>query len=158
MFCVLQGAHVTQIDSIDGRLKQAQRVALVDQTINYAIENSDEVLRGRKFDLVIDAVGLTSIIYEGSRRLKPGGKVGSLGVLKSNDLLVDTSRLQCNTSLHMLNFPWGEYDILDETIAYIQSGKVNPKDFYSHVLPYEDIDTALELVRSKKALKVILTF
>lgn len=158
MFCVLQGAHVTQIDSIDGRLNQAQRVAHVDETINYAIQDSDEVLRGRKFDLVIDAVGLTSIIYEGSRRLKPGGKVGSLGVLKNNDLLVDTSRLQCNTSLHMLNFPWGEYDILDETIAYIQSGKVNPKDFYSHVLPYEDIDTALELVRSKKALKVILTF
>ena len=81
-----------------------------------------------------------------------------MGVLRSNDLLVDTSRLQDNTSLHMLNFPYGEYAIMDETIALIEAGKVNPKDFYSHVLPYEEIGKAIQLTRSKQALKVILNF
>lgn len=90
--------------------------------------------------------------------MKPGGKVGSMGVLRSNDLLVDTSRLQDNTSLHMLNFPYGEYAIMDETISLIESGKVNPKDFYSHVLPYTQIHEAMRLVQSKEALKVILNF
>ena len=84
--------------------------------------------------------------------------MGSMGVLRSNDLMVDTSRLQDNTSLHMLNFPYGEYAIMDETIALIESGKVNPKDFYSHVLPYEKINEAVEMTLNKKALKVILTF
>lgn len=108
--------------------------------------------------MAIDIVGFTDILYEASRHLKPGGKVGSMGVLRSNDLLVDTSRLQDNTSLHMLNFPYGEYAIMDETIALIQQGRVNPKDFYSHVVPYEKIGEAVKLVSSKQALKVILTF
>lgn len=158
MFCKLMGARVTQIDSIPERLEQAVRVAHVEKTVNLAAQDVDAALEGKKFDLVIDAVGLTSILYEGSSRLKPGGKVGSLGVLKKNDLMVDVSKLQGNTSLHMLNFPYGEYAVMDETIALIESGEVCPKNFYSHILPYEEIDTALELVRSKKALKVVLTF
>jgi len=158
MFCKLQGADtIVQIDSVPERLAEAKRIAKVDQVINFASENVDEALYGRKFDLVMDAVGFTSILYEGSARLKPGGKVCSLGVLKKDDRMIDTSRLQCNTSLHMLNFPYGEYDVMDETIALIESGKVNPKDFYSHVIPYEQIEEALQLVKDKKALKVILT-
>lgn len=31
------------------------------------------------------------------------------------------------------------------------------KDFYSHVVPMDNIEEAVELVRSKKALKVVLT-
>ncbi|WP_283674756.1 zinc-dependent alcohol dehydrogenase [Butyricicoccus sp. Marseille-Q5471] len=159
MFCKLRGAKtVVQIDSVSARLEQAKAVAKVDETINFAEENVSEVLNNRKFDLVMDAVGFTSILYEGSGYLKPGGKVCSLGVLKKDDRLIDTSRLQCNTSLHMLNFPYGEYRIMDDTIAMIESGKVNPKDFYSHVLPYDQLEEAFQLVREKKALKVILTF
>lgn len=158
MFCGLMGACVTQIDSVPERLEQAKRVAHVSQTINFSSQNVDAALSTKRFDFVIDAVGSTSILYEGSSRLKPGGKVCSLGVLKKHDLMLDVSRLQGNTSLHMLNFPYGEYKIMDETIALIQSGKIDPKDFYSHVLSYKEIHTALELIRAKKALKVILTF
>lgn len=159
MFCKLCGARfVAQIDSVEERLAQSKRVAKTDLTINFAQENVNALLAGQKFDLVIDAVGATSILYEASGYLKPGGKVGALGVLKKGDQQVDTARLQCNTSLHMLNFPYGEYAVMDETIALIESGKVNPKDFYSHVLPYEKIEEALSLVRQREALKVILTF
>lgn len=159
MFCKLRGAEtVVQIDSVPERLAQAVKVAHVDQTVNFAEESVDKALTGRKFDLVIDAVGFTSILYEGSSRLKPGGRVCSLGVLKKDDRTIDTSRLQCNTSLHMLNFPYGEYEIMDETISLIESGKVDPKNFYSHVLPYQQIEEAFRLVREKAALKVILTF
>jgi threonine dehydrogenase-like Zn-dependent dehydrogenase len=159
MFCKLAGvSKLVQIDSVPERLEQAVTVAHADMTVNFAMQNTDEVLAGQKFDLVIDAVGFTSILYEGSHCLKPGGKMCSLGVLKKNDRMVDTSKLQCNTSLHILNFPYGEYAIMNDTIELIESGKVNPKNFYSHVLPYEKIDEAMELVRNKKALKVILTF
>jgi threonine dehydrogenase-like Zn-dependent dehydrogenase len=159
MFTKLAGARsVTQIDSVDDRLAQAKRVAKADRTINFATEDKDSLLKDEKFDLVMDAVGLSSIIYEGSARLKPGGKVCSLGVLKTNDRVIDTSRLQGNTSLHMLNFPYGEYAIMDETIDLIEKKLVNPKDFYSDVVYFERIDEILELVRQKKALKVILTF
>lgn len=158
LFCGLRGGHVTQIDKIQERLELSRRIAGTEHTINSSREDVDAVLHGKKFDVAIDIVGFTDILYEASRHLKPGGKVGSMGVLRSNDLLVDTSRLQDNTSLHMLNFPYGEYAIMDETIALIQQGRVNPKDFYSHVVPYEKIGEAVKLVSSKQALKVILTF
>ena len=47
---------------------------------------------------------------------------------------------------------------MDETIALIEAGKVNPKDFYSHVVPFENIGEAVELTLTKQALKVILRF
>lgn len=158
LFCTLRGGHVTQIDKIQQRLEMSQRIAGTEHVINSSVEDVDAVLAGKKFDVAIDIVGFTDILYEASRHVKPGGKVGSMGVLRNNDLLVDTSRLQDNTSLHMLNFPYGEYAIMDETIALIESGKVNPKDFYSHVLPYTQIHEAMRLVQSKEALKVILNF
>lgn len=159
LFCKLAGARtVTQIDGVPARLAQAKRVAKIDRAVDFSRENVDEALAGRRFDLVIDAVGHTGILYEGSARLRPGGKVGSLGVLKKGDRTVDTARLQCNTSLHMLNFPYGEYAVMDETIALIERGLVDPRDFYSHVLPAARVDEALGLVRRKEALKVILTF
>lgn len=157
MFATLVGANVTQIDSIHERLLEAVRVGKAKQTINYVAENVDEVLNGKKFDIVIDAVGSTSILYEGSSRLLPGGKVCSLGVLRSDDQTINVKNLQGNTSLHMLNFPYGEYDILDETINLIVEGKINPKDFYSHVMSFERINEVVDLIKEKKALKVILT-
>lgn len=158
LFCGLRGGHVTQIDKIQDRLELAKRIAKTEHTICSSVEDVDEALHGKKFDVAIDIVGHTDIIYEATRHLKPGGRVGSMGVLQSSDLMIDTSRLQDNTCLHMLNFPYGEYAIMDETIALIEAGKVDPKDFYSHVLPYEKIDEAIELTRTKQALKVILSF
>lgn len=158
LFCTLAGAEVTQIDSHDDRLERAKRIAGVKTAINRRKEQADEVLKGKEFDVVADCVGRTDILYEGSRRLKNLGILGSVGVLKSDDLLIDTSRLKCNTRLQMLNFPVGEYAIMDETIELIRRGVVNPKDFYSHVLPYTEIQKAAELVKSREALKVILSF
>lgn len=158
MFCTLMGASVTQIDSHDDRLERAKRIAKVGTVINRRKENVDEVLAGKEFDVVVDCVGQTSILYEGSQRLKNLGIIGSVGVLKANDLLIDSSKLKCNTRLQMLNFPVGEYAIMDETIELIRTGVVNPKDFYSHVLPYGEINEAARLVKSREALKVILSF
>lgn len=156
-FCkLLHAKSVTQIDGNESRLQRAKEIAQVDRTVNFTRENTDEALAGCRYDLVIDAVGKTQIIYEGSGRLKPGGRVGSLGVLKDDDQVVDTSRLQVNTMLHMLNYPYGEYAIMDQTIELIQSGQINPKDFITHVVPMDEITTAMELVKNQTALKVVI--
>ena len=148
---------ITVIDSIDERLEKAVKLAGADQAINFQHDNVDEVLKGRLFDIAVDAVGSTKVIIEASHRLKPFGRVGSMGVLRDTDVLVNAAQLKNNTLLHMLNFPYGEYSVATECVRYIQEGRIDPKNFYSHVLPMEQIEEALELVRSKKALKVILT-
>ena len=156
LFCRLSGGHVTQVDKIGERLEMSRRIAGTEHLINSSEVDVATALNGKKFDVAIDIVGYTDILYEAAQHLKPGGKVGSMGVLRSNDLLVDTSRLPSNVCLHMLNFPYGEYAIMDETIALIEQELVNPKDFYSHVLPFTCIEEAVELTLKKQALKVIL--
>jgi len=147
---------LTAIDGIDERLEKARSIAKVDRTINFTKENVDHLLAGELFDIVVDAVGYTKVIMEGSHRLKQSGRVGSMGVLKDTDCTINASQLKNNTLLHMLNFPYGEYDMMQENIEYIQKGLIDPKDYYSHVLPMDRLDEILDLVRNRKALKVIM--
>ena len=159
MFMRLLGAEkIVMIDGIEERLSNAARISKADQTVNFNKQSVKVAVGDEKFDLVVDAVGSSSILLEGSYFLRPGGTLCSLGVLKKADRELAVSRLQNNTRLHMLNQPYGEYAAMDETIHMILSGDVNPEDFYSHIVYFENISEALELVTSRKALKVILTF
>jgi threonine dehydrogenase-like Zn-dependent dehydrogenase len=154
---ILGAKSVTVIDSVPERLKMAASVGRAGRTINFAEESVDEALGGQLFDRVVDAVGLSSVIVEGSFRLKPFGALCSLGVLRKDDSLVCLPEVKNNTLIHMLNFPYMEYERLEENLGYIRDGLVDPKDFYSHVMPVEDVGKAIELVRAKKTTKVILT-
>lgn len=151
-------AKVTVIDCIEKRLEDSKRIAGTDQVINYKMCDKEQVIGDERFDLAIDAVGSSEIVLEASKYLKPGGTVCCLGVLKAGDTMLDASRLQNNTRVHMLNFPYGEYDILPETVAMIERGEINPKDFYSHVVPFNEVDRAIQLLEKREATKVILDF
>ncbi len=144
------------VDGRQERLDNAKTVAHADQIINFEKEDIKEALQGRLFDVAIDAVGLSDVLIQASSFLKPGGTAGSMGVLKKDDLRMNLGRLKNNTRLHMLNFPFGEYDVMDENIRLIREKKIRPEDFYSHIVPMEEIGRAMELVKTKQALKVIL--
>ena len=153
----IEGAKsITCVDSVPSRLEAAKRIANVDRAINFSIDNVDAILEGVFFDRAVDAVGLSSVISEASGRLKPFGAVCSLGVLRKDDNTVNLSALKNNTRVHMLNFPFKEYDVLDENIDFIRRGLIDPKNYYSHVLPMAQVEEALRLVNEKQAIKVIL--
>lgn len=159
MFMKMRGARtVTHVDSVPERLEHSLRVARVDRAVNFQTEDLDEALAGQRFDMIVDAVGKSSILLDNSKRLKSGGKMCSLGVLGYEDRMIDASRLQDNTSLHMLNYPVGEYAIMPETAELALRGRISFKDFYSHVLPFARVHEAMDLVRTKQAFKVVLTF
>ena len=158
-FMRLAGAsHITTVDMVADRLERTKRVAQVDRILNASLEEPAAVLADEQFDFVVDAVGSSKILIDGSYFLRPGGKVCSLGVLKKADSAVAVTLMKNNTMLHMLNQPFGEYAIMDATISHIIKKEIFPKDFYSHVIPVSDIDVALELVRTKTAMKVVLSF
>ena len=155
----LEGAKsITCVDSVAERLEMAKRIAKVDRIINFAEEDVDAALGGMLFDRAVDAVGLSSVIAGASLNLKPFGTVCALGVLRKDDNTVNLSALKNNTRVHMLNFPYNEYGVLDENVDYIQRGLINPKDYYSHVMRMENVEDALNLVKEKKTVKVILRF
>lgn len=147
---------IVVIDGVEERLELAKTLSGADETINYVKTDKKEALKGRVFDRVIDIVGLTSILIEGSHLLKPYGIVGSMGVLRNTDAVVDVTKLRNNTLLQMLNFPYGQFEITNENIELMEKGIIDPKDFYSHVMGVEEIEDVVKLVADKKTIKVIL--
>lgn len=154
----LGAKSITCIDCVDERLELAKTISGVDRTINFKTQNKDEILKDELFDRVIDIVGSSAILMEGTNRLRPYGILGSMGVLKNDDTMIDASKLKNNTLLQMLNFPHGQYDAVPENIELIQKGIINPKDFYSHVRKPEQINEVLDLIRSRRATKVVIDF
>ena len=147
--------HVTLVDGNDSRLARAGALG-ADRVINYRRQDAEAELGGALFDVAIDAAGSMQIITRASRHLRPYGVVGSLGVLRSDDRTLDFNLIRNNTRIQKLNYPYGEYAIMDENIALIRAGKIRPADFYTHVLPMDEVNEAMRLVRTREALKVIL--
>ena len=152
----LGAKSITVIDGVEERLELAKTLSQVDETINFNKVDKKEALAGRLFDRVIDIVGFTSILMEGSHLLRPYGIVGSMGVVRNTDSVLNISQLKNNTLLQMLNFPYGQWDVTMENIELMRKGVINPKDFYSHVRGLDDIQEVVDLVAEKKAIKVIM--
>lgn len=148
---------VISVDGLESRLELAKKAG-ADRVIDFTKKDVNLSLNGEKFDFVVDCVGSSKIVIEGSHHLKEGGKLCGMGVLKSTDCMIDASKLKNNTSLHMHNFTYRRFDSLEPVLELIKEKKIDPKDFYSHVLPFRKIEEAIKLVKNKEALKVILTF
>lgn len=140
----------------DDKLALIAEQAQVDQTINTNRETLREALGGRQFDAVIDAVGQMSVVLQGAQFLRNNGKMCVYGVHKRDKASLNLFDLPNNTSLHVLPWPYREHRVHDEVVALIEAGRLNPKDYYSHVLPMDQIQEAVELIRTRKAHKVIM--
>jgi L-iditol 2-dehydrogenase len=127
-----------------------------DLLLNSHQESVPERLGERRVDLVIDAVGSTAVIKQASHLLKPGGKVGVLGVIKNKDATLSLLDLANHTSVHMLNWPYREHATHQEIVGLILKGTIKPKDYYSHVMPIGDAPKAMEMIKTRQAFKVVL--
>ena len=152
-----KGAEVTMADRNQERLDYAgQKIGI--RTINNAAEDIHSALGTEKFDAVVDIVGLSSILMEGTNFLVQGGKLCGMGVLKTADKGFDVHKMQNNTSFHFLNFPYRRLYYMDELAGLIESGKLKLSDYYTDVMPAEDIAVCIDRIKSQQALKVVLTF
>ena len=142
----------------DERLNKILETSRPDLVLNSRWEDVAQTLGDRRVDLVIDAVGSTAVIKQGSHLLKPGGKVGVYGVLKRGHKTLSLADLRNNTAVHMLNWPHGEHDVHTDIVQMVLDGQLDPKGYWSHAMPAEEIERAVQMVRSREALKVILTF
>ena len=149
---------VVLVDAVEERLAYAREHFNVDRTINITTEKIEDVVERCTFDAVMDLVGSSKVLMEGTHYLKQGGTLCGMGVLRKDDALINVTKLQNNTSLHMLNLPYRRMNYINEITDLIQQGKIHLKHFYSHVLPAEEIEECLRLINSKEALKVVLTF
>jgi threonine dehydrogenase-like Zn-dependent dehydrogenase len=154
----LDAGWIGVIGHRDARLARIGQVAAPDLLINSHDVEIDQALGDRLMDIVVDGVGSVEIIAEASHRCKPGGVVGGFGVLSQDASQMSLLRLKNNTRFHLLNFPYGEHETHEELVEMVLAGTVNPKDFYEHVLPVEQVNQAIDMVRNRQTLKAVLTF
>lgn len=156
-FAKLLGAgYVAVAGHWDDRLRRLRETAHVDRTVNTHREDLAAVFADRTFDLVVDAVGSTAVIRQGFRLLKRCGKLAVFGVLKNDDEDLSIRAMPNGASLQMLSWPVGASDVHGLVVGLVESGELVPRQFYSHVDSWENIEEAIELVHSREAFKVIL--
>jgi len=152
------GADVVIVDGIDERLEYARERFDIKHTVNYLKEDLAEVCGLYSFDAAVDFVGRTKHLIEAATFLKERGILGCTGVLPTGDTLIDVSKIRANTRLHLMMLPAHRNQYMGLLCDLVRSGKLRLKDFYSHVLPVEEIDECIRLVKTKESLKVVLTF
>lgn len=141
----------------DDRLGRIERTANPDQILNSSQQKPADAIGDRKVDLVIDCVGNLDIVKEGATFLRPGCRVAIYGVLSREHADVNLLDLPNNVCVQILNWPYHEHREHDAIIKMIEEGKLNPKDFYSHVLPMAECQLGANLIESRAAYKVIFT-
>ena len=158
IFAKCLGAEwVGNIGHHDERLARIKNLAKADMIVNSHTENVEEAIGDRRFDVVVDAVGSADIIKQGAKFLVPGGLVGVYGVLHKGHSTLDLQDLPNNVRIQMLNWPYHEYRQHEEILELIREGKVDPKEFYSHVLPIDEAEKGVEMIKKREAYKVIFT-
>lgn len=154
----LGSEYIAVIGHHDERLSRIIELTETDLTVNSRKEDVKAAIGNRKFDVVVDAAGSVDNVTEGSKFLTPGGLVGIYGVLKKGHAELDLQELSNNVRIHMLNWPYHEHRQHEEMLKLIEEGKVDPKNFYSHVLPVEEAQKGLKMILSREAYKVIFTY
>lgn len=125
-------------------------------TINSLREDPYNALKERPLDMIIDAVGDLKSVVALSHLLSHGGVIGLYGVLYKDNASLNLFDIPNDISLHILNWPYGEHRVHKEVCQLVQDGFLTPADYYSHVIPMENVEQAFSMVASREAFKVIL--
>ena len=158
LFSKLEGAELVAVAGHrEERLRHAKEHAHADVVIN-THERDPFALFGGKLDVIIDAVGSPELIIAASHAVRTGGKVGLYAGLKKDKKLIDFHAFANDVMLHKMYSPSGDREVHDELMGLIAQEKVDPKHFYSHILPMERFDEAMKLTLNRTAFKVVLDF
>lgn len=142
----------------DGRLQHIKKCGNVDEVYNTNSCNISEIIPARSLDLVIDAAGRSRLLIEGSKLVRVGGTFALYAILHENDSMVNLNEIAMHINYFKNCLPYGNMEVTGELEALMLSGRLRASDIYSHVLPVEQFGKALEMTRSREALKAVLTF
>jgi L-iditol 2-dehydrogenase len=137
------GAEATVIEPDSGRHRYHERVSSAPGDLC--------------FDVAIVAVGSTEAYREALARLNPRGRL----VVFSGLANAETEQLLDYNCMH-----YGEKSIVGaygcsyrhgaQALQWIQRGKVAVDDLISHRIPLDELERALELVRKRAGMKILL--
>ncbi|MFM1983363.1 MAG: hypothetical protein RJB22_2082 [Pseudomonadota bacterium] len=151
-------SQVFAIDLVPERRALAQAVGAIPLSPEDAEAHIAEATHGRMIDGVIEAVGLDATISLALRLAARRGTVSVIGVAQSRKFTFPISRAFGQG----LTFRIGTCSVPEEwpaLIPLVQSGRLRPERYISHVLPLSAGAQAYDLfdARADGALKMVLT-
>ncbi len=123
------------------------------QTLTDALASAGAPSAG--WDFVIDAVGSGDAIQQAYRLLASGGRLGIYGV--SDHMTASMDFLTLPVGAAVVRMSTDEPAVHEQVLSAVQLGTINLSDFCTHVLPLEQAAQGIELLRTRQALKVVLT-
>jgi len=159
--CKILGVGKLIVSEIDEeRLAIADKLG-ADITLN-PIKDDIEAIVKSKFeqglDLFIDAVGRNELMNLGLKLIKFNGKVGVYGIAPKCMAEINWKNAPYNWDIHFVQWPTFEEEAVvhDRVVEYIRCGALKLEDFVTHVMPLENFNKGLDLIKSKKGLKISL--
>lgn len=165
LFCKLLGLKtVITIDILDEKINQAKNL-MADYTLNSTTCDVNEEVRKilpNGADYVVDAVGINSLINQAMGLIKYNGKICCYGISPDFSMNLDWSKAPYNWDLHFVQMPskLEEGETHNQIMSWINGGVLNPNDFISDVIPFNNILDAFKLVeeRNHATKKIIIKY
>lgn len=109
-------------------------------------------------DFVVDAVGINQLIIQAMELIKNNGKICCYGISPKLNMDLDWSKAPYNWNLQFVQWPskLEESEAHIQIINWIQMGVINPYDFISDIIPFENILDAFKMVEERKTKKKII--
>ncbi len=156
---IVIGGKVAVLDIADEKLKKALEFG-AEKAINSNVENVEEILADIApvgFDVVIDAVGSTSVFVQSINYAAPRARIACIGfdsslagippvIITKKELSIIGSRMNC------LQFP--------KVVGWMEAGKLQMSKMISKKFGIDNIQEAFEytLNHSGEVIKTLITF
>ena len=103
-------------------------------------------------DYVVDAVGINSLINQAMELVKYNGKICCYGISPKTGMDIDWTKAPYNWTLQFVQWPSKkeEGEAHAQIMAWINLGVLDPMDFISDVIDFENIIDAFDLINARK--------
>ena len=155
---------VITTDIMPDKVEAAKRLGA-----DYAFDTSrcdiEEEVRGLfpdGIDYVVDAVGINSLINQGLKLVKYNGSMCCYGISPRLGMELTWAAAPYNWNLKFVQWPSKkeEGEAHSQIMAWINQGALDPMDFISHVIPFENIMDAFRLVEERRpdTKKIVISY
>lgn len=154
-FCRLLGLKtIITTDVADDKVEGAKRAG-ADFAFNSTkcdVEAEVRKIFPEGIDYVVDAVGINSLINQAMGLVKYNGKICCYGISPKLGMDLDWSKAPYNWTLQFVQWPSKkeEGEAHSQIMAWINQGVLNPMDFISDVIDFEQILDAFALVEERR--------
>ncbi|MCU1449738.1 MAG: alcohol dehydrogenase [Acidimicrobiales bacterium] len=151
----LGAAQVILIDTVDDRLKFAAEIGATAVNAATAADDVLDLTDWRGADVVVDAAGAPDALRATAGMVRAGGTISIPGVYLQESV----------------DLPWGDFwlkgvtftmgvthftNSMDEVMALILAGRLNPAKMISHRMPLSEAAEAYRLFSGREAHKIVL--